>query len=325
MLAALPSLSESTALVPVKSIPIKYGNDSVLVADVAPKSKSKSSLKSKSKRKLRLSAKEIDLPVGCVVKLRQEGLWYRGVVRRWGQRAVVLDFDGTKEKWRRKDLIRLQKYGGLKIGPPKKVKTRPEVQKRVDELRDLINVEEADTFTPSQRTSKEISRVKKKLKKYRSAFKKGVPEIHRLVHEGNSARAATIIQKHLLLSLTEMIPLVEDAVIRAENGRGVYSLNSLISQARELIADIQSERDHGAIAQRISTEVLQNTMILITQNLAHTLSHIRGGLNPYLKDDHNQERVNELFNNNIRDMGRYISQQYQETSEKIVNLLIREG
>lgn len=309
MLEPLQSLDKSKELVPLSS-----GRTRII------KIGSESPVPKKRKKSRTLSPKSLNIYSGSRVKLKQDGSWYVGIVHRWGKRKVVIKFGDVVENWSRKTLISIHKKGHLELRPPKDVSLG---DSKIKELRQSLNLE--TTGNVGEGTAIEIRRLKKRLKKYKSAFKKGVPEIHKMVHEGNSARAATAIQKHLLLSLTEMIPLVENAVLRAENGRGVYSLNSLISQARELIADIQSERDHGAIAQRISTEILHQAMILITQNLASTLMHIKQGLEPYLKDGYNQEKVNSLFNDNIRDMGRYISQMYQDTSEKVSTFMVKEG
>jgi len=207
--------------------------------------------------------------------------------------------------------------------PRKKKKKKKKGRELAVITDDLPAQEDTDVIDPEENKRK-IKELKGRLKGLKSTFKKGLPHIHKLILDGEQERAAPLIQKHLMLALTEIIPVIENGVRQSGGRQGVYAFNSLVSQSRELIADVQSENDSSALAQRISNEVLNQAFVYIGQNLATTLLHIRTGLKPYLRGDASDERVTQLFNDNIKDIAKYIGEQHKDCVDKIYRMTVLE-
>jgi hypothetical protein len=78
-----------------------------------------------------------------------------------------------------------------------------------------------------------------------------------LLEEGDDDGANDLLQKRLIQSSINLIAQVEKGVIDTNGRYGVHSFNGLVMSIRELINDMQAQKDRGAIGQILVESVLR--------------------------------------------------------------------
>jgi hypothetical protein len=102
---------------------------------------------------------------------------------------------------------------------------------------------------------KRISRLSKQVQQ--SILGQDAEDIQQLLENDQTDLALKYINKRLLQACVDMIAQIETG-IRESNGRyGVHSFNGLITSIRELMIDLQSTQDRGAIGLSITTDIIQ--------------------------------------------------------------------
>ena len=96
-------------------------------------------------------------------------------------------------------------------------------------------------------------------------------EIMQLLEVNKNESATSLIQKRLLQSLVDVLPYAEHNVRESKGQRSVYQLNSLITSLREVLIDIQSTRDKGALGEALVEKIIRPMfldlgMLLIQEN-----------------------------------------------------------
>ena len=117
-----------------------------------------------------------------------------------------------------------------------------------------------------------------------SSFGKSVPTIRQYLKGRDYGNAAITAKGALLATLVELIPVAESAVRENKAQRGIYQFNSLATQMRELLIDLDGERDLEGLITSIINEALDPQLRTFAQMLVQWNSGVkrslRGELNP---------------------------------------------
>lgn len=103
---------------------------------------------------------------------------------------------------------------------------------------------------------KKISKLKN-VKKMRSIVGDSAEEISQLLEGGETDTAVSMMYKRMLQMLMDLLPHAEQYVRKTKASKGVYQVNALISNVRELMVDIQAAQDRGRIAEDLDQRILQ--------------------------------------------------------------------
>lgn len=104
-------------------------------------------------------------------------------------------------------------------------------------------------------------------------------EMQALFEEDNTDQAVRLLNRRLIQTCIDLIPQLETG-IRSSNGRyGVHSLNGTIQTIRELVIDLQSMQDRGAIGESIVEKIIRPTILematKIVEESATVLSEVK--------------------------------------------------
>jgi len=91
----------------------------------------------------------------------------------------------------------------------------------------------------------------------RSIVGDSAEQIQQLLEQNQNESAVSLMQKRLLQSLVDVLPYAEHAIRKTKGTRGVYQLNSLITSVRELMIDLQSTKDKGALGDAMVEKVIR--------------------------------------------------------------------
>lgn len=130
-------------------------------------------------------------------------------------------------------------------------------------------------------TPKKLKKLEKQtelLKKASTTF--GVPskQLYSMIQEGKVDQAVILFQRQMLATILRLIPIAEKQYRREKKEHTAYALNSLVSQARELTADIQSSADRAAVAEIIVTEILMPTFRSFVETLVVETQTLKAAL-----------------------------------------------
>lgn len=153
--------------------------------------------------------------------------------------------------------------------PPKARKGKKRVAEAAEHLRPIKKAKRAAEAPSAPGTAlvlanpakKRISRLSKQGQE--SIIGQDAEDIQQLLEDGNSDAALAWINKRLLQASVDMIAQIETG-IRESNGRyGVHSFNGLITSIRELMIDLQSTQDRGAIGISMTKDIVQPAFLEI--------------------------------------------------------------
>ena len=133
-----------------------------------------------------------------------------------------------------------------------------------------------DLQLPKKVTKKSLALIEpKRLSKINSKDKEGMTsilgdaaeEIQQMLERNNNDSAISLMQKRMLQTIVDLIPYAESNVRESKGARGVYQINSLITSLRELMIDMQSTRDKGAIGDAMVEKVIRPAFLDIGMNV----------------------------------------------------------
>ena len=114
--------------------------------------------------------------------------------------------------------------------------------------------------------------------------------------------------------------MAEQAIINSETGKGTYQFVTLISQIRELIADIQADQDRKYIAQRILETIIRPMFMDIAQAIITDHHEFRKSMESMVMPKHTAS-FNQELQTLAKGLAAKMNTQYKETEIKISDAL----
>lgn len=159
--------------------------------------------------------------------------------------------------------------------------------------------------------------IKRKAKRY---FGKQTDKILGMIEQDDADGAVILIQKALLSSVISVLDQAENNVIASGGAKGIYAFNTLISQVRELIGDIQASQDTALIAKSIA-DLYNNLLRGVAQSVIDQHHMLKRDLEPYL-DKKDRKSVLSKVDETTRGIAQYLSHVSSEGREKVYERLV---
>lgn len=140
-----------------------------------------------------------------------------------------------------------------------------------------------------------------------SSFGKSVPAIRQYLKGRDYGNAAITAKGALLATLVELIPVAESAVRENKAQRGIYQFNSLASQMRELLIDLDGERDLEGLITSIINESLDPQLRTFAQMLVQWNSGVKRSIRGEL-DQADYKNVASIIDEQTQALATYVSQ-----------------
>lgn len=166
--------------------------------------------------------------------------------------------------------------------------------------------------------TKKISKLN--TKGMRSILGDSAEEIQQLLESNNNDNATTLMQKRLMQTVVDLIPYAEHAVRTTKGAKGVYQINSLVTSLRELMIDMQSTRDKGAIGAELVERVIRPAFL----DIGMTLVQEEARLDAEIKDVLGIEAYKKIKAARKESLGRIaqmIQDKYNESKNQAVTFL----
>jgi hypothetical protein len=135
---------------------------------------------------------------------------------------------------------------------------------------------------------REPSSVKKNLQ---HIFGEDAQHLVALLEENDSDSAFEKLRKRLIQSSINLIAKVEQGVHDTNGRYGVHSYNGLVQTIRELITDLQSAKDRGAIGQTIAENIMRPAFLDIGMSIMTEYANVANDMKQILsKEDYAEFR-----------------------------------
>lgn len=165
---------------------------------------------------------------------------------------------------------------------------------------------------------KRISKLR--TKGMRSIIGDASEEILGLLEVGKNESANSLIQKRLLQSLVDVLPYAEHNVRQTKGQRGVYQLNSLITSLREVLIDVQSTRDKGALGDALVERIIRPTFLDIGMALVQESARTDSDLKDMVPPDVYKE-VKRVHKESLDRVAETIKRKYDEAKVSAIQFL----
>jgi len=200
-----------------------------------------------------------------------------------------------------------------------KTKPAPEVtekkkKKKTSEERNLAIIK----TTVTEGSKKTISKLK--TKGMRSIMGDSAEVIQQLLEANSNESALSLMQKRLLQTLVDVLPYAEHAVRASKGSRGVYQLNSLITSLREVMIDMQSTRDKGALGAEMVERVIRPAFLDIGMYLVQEEARLDGEIRELVGLE-NYKKIKAARKESVTRIGRNIQEKYGEAKAAAITFL----
>jgi hypothetical protein len=144
--------------------------------------------------------------------------------------------------------------------------------------------------------------------------------IQEMLESDNNESATTLIQKRLMQTLVDVLPYAEDNIRESKGQKGIYAFNSLITSLRELMIDIQSTRDKGAIGDALVEKIVRPTFLDIGMNLVLEDERMLKDIKEEV-DVTTYRKIREIHQASLGRTAKLIQEKYAEAKQQAIAFL----
>lgn len=212
---------------------------------------------------------------------------------------------------------------GIVIKSKKKHKSpHKEARAKLKEKKIKVKKEKKDFLPdlPSKKESKVIQRNLTKTNSLRSLFGQESVRIQELLLDKHTDNAIDNANRALLRATLDLIPIAEGRYRDDSRQSNAYALNTLINQARELIADIQASDDKSVVTDRIVYDIIKPTMMTFAQFLIDGNYQLKRELADNLKPDR-VKQSHEIIDQTSKGSAQYIQAMFKDLRDRVTKSL----
>jgi hypothetical protein len=184
---------------------------------------------------------------------------------------------------------------------------------------------------PAVRLSSQLTpRDQKRLEKYKqnkkdnrswntaeTLFGERGEEIMEMIERDDRDGYISAIYKQLMKMMVDLVPIVEKGVRATKGFRGVRSLNEMISQMREMIADMQAVQDKGLLGQTLVSRHVRPAFLDIAMQMIANNERMLAEILHHVPTD-KREDIRTQMKGAERELGKFIQAQYNNIAENLI-------
>ncbi len=142
-------------------------------------------------------------------------------------------------------------------------------------------------------------------------FGKHAPRLIEMLEMDHTDGALTLLKKKLLQTSVGLLPHAERTVRESQSARGVYQFSTLVSQIREIMGDIEADRDRDLLLNVINERVLKPAFMDMAHEIVMRHFEFRKNLEQMVKPDEVQ-RFNAQLKMLAKDLAKDMQAKYHE-------------
>lgn len=162
----------------------------------------------------------------------------------------------------------------------------------------------------------------KELEEMTGEFKVDLPDIFSMIDDQDAK--AEDIQKAFLraafATVVSLIPVMEEQAHKKRNESGAYALNALLSQGREIAADLRALQSSEEIAARISALVIDPSYMSIVATIVQTLSNLRDEMEKFVQPG-KEMQMRQIFQIHAVNIGQFLDVSRSNVKARIEEMI----
>lgn len=176
---------------------------------------------------------------------------------------------------------------------------------------------------PSTKKKKKIEPATVSAASLRTIFGDDADEMIALLEDGDSDDSAlSKLNKRLIQSSINIIAEVEQGIHESKGRYGVHSYNGLVQTIRELVIDLQSSKDRGAIGLTITEQILRPSFLDIGMKLMEEYAKVAHDIKDLIgADEYKEFRTSQLESRER--IASFLQDQYSKMRDETVKFLQR--
>jgi hypothetical protein len=151
------------------------------------------------------------------------------------------------------------------------------------------------------------------------ALSKDIEEIRQMIDDGDDLDAVSRFQRDSLKAVLELLPIAQAQYKKNPTMSNAYALNSIISQVRELVNDMESAREQAQLVDSILDTYVRPTFLNIASYLLNSSTILRSELSPLYSGKQASRDAKACMDRFIREAARYLEDAHNKLREDISN------
>lgn len=193
---------------------------------------------------------------------------------------------------------------------PKKKKKKP-----------VSEPSESDAPKKKKKKKASLDGAKRKKDKLQAAISTDLATIENLPVVSTQEKEQLDEYLHMFRKLAKLIRKAEKQCMKSGQSRDYYALCTLMSQQREVIADIRSVSDMSGQVNQLDMDMLQPMARSIGQNMLDGFYQIRKLLVETTRPEETQFALSKL-NEITQEQGKFLQAQYSNANEKVHRIML---
>lgn len=182
-----------------------------------------------------------------------------------------------------------------------------------------------DDYPTDEVTDGEVTERLRLEKERPSTFAYSLDTIKGSLEDNDFQEASLRAKKALLQTTIELLPLAERQLRATDASKGIYQYNALATQVRELLADLDGERDLSLMVQQILDESLRPLFTMLSQMIIQFSSGLKLGLRATQLEAANRKECGgdnwkaceAVVDAQVRLLATYVQGMYDELTSRI--------
>lgn len=161
-----------------------------------------------------------------------------------------------------------------------------------------------------------LKKTEKTLDNISSVFGDSANDIKDLILRADKSQGFEKFQAEMLRSLIDTIVIAENQYNERPGQSNAYALNALISQAREIIADLQAAEESSNIVGRLVSEVMLPEFTNIGQSIINQMFYLKKNVKPSIKEGREQQ-VDNMVDDATKELARNIEDVFKSVQKHL--------
>lgn len=194
----------------------------------------------------------------------------------------------------------------------------PKKKKPVTHSHELAVVEPTNK---QKRTLQKFDKLAETAERVQSTFGLRESQIMDLIEAGDIDGSIHAFQKQAYGTIINLIPIAEEEYRKGKRDHQAYVLNALISQSRELAADLMASGDRQSLAAAIVSEILEPTFKAILQFMMQEQMQLKAILTDKIFPQHQANAVHEI-DSSLKNVAASMTSLYKMSADNITKKLL---
>lgn len=165
-------------------------------------------------------------------------------------------------------------------------------------------------------TDEQVSQEIEKAVKRASSFGYKAEAIRQYLDAKDYENASLTAKHGLLNTVIEILPLAERSLRKSNASKGIYQFVSLVNQVRELLVDLDGERDMQGTIQSILDSAIHPVFMTMAQQVIQFQAALKRRMRSEFTEQECRDKLYPMLDEHINELAKYVQGMYEEVRRR---------